>query len=321
MKTYFESNNNNKIDRDANLQVSNRTIMPVIKTDLNGNILYANMAAFPIIDTWAGATHKTLPVQFHKCITDAVKQNITAEFTYTSGHLDVYFDVVSFGEAGFIGFYANKVMHHHLDNRELPVTPVINYTTTKNKNMRNLKIIIAAMWLFIFTSTIQAQDKYFTRTGSIDFFSSTALENIEASNSQVSSMLDSGSGDLVFAVLIKAFHFEKALMQEHFNEKYLESDKFPKASFKGKIKNLDTINLKKDGLYNAIVEGMLTIHGVTNPVKTDGVIEVKGGKVIAKSKLQVALADYKIEVPRVVTDNIAKIIDVTIDMAYEPYNP
>lgn len=168
--------------------------------------------------------------------------------------------------------------------------------------------------------SIQAQ-KHMTRTGHIWFYSHTPVEDIEAHNNQVNSVIDAESGEMVFAVLMKGFQFEKALMQEHFNEKYVESSKFPKASFKGKITNLDEIDFSQDGTYKAKVTGQLTIHGVTNDIETEGEIKVEGGKVSATALFQTAVKDYDIKIPKVVEDNIAKIIDIHVEMAYEPLEP
>ncbi len=163
-----------------------------------------------------------------------------------------------------------------------------------------------------------AQDKYFTRNGTITFFSSTPVEDIKAQNFGVTSVLDTKSGDMEFSLLMKSFEFKKALMQEHFNENYVESDKFPKASFKGKVQDISSVNFSKDGVYPVKVSGDMTIHGVTNPVTTDGTIEIKDGKVHANSKLMIKPEDYEIEIPSVVRDNIAQEMEVTVHTTLDP---
>ncbi|RYZ52205.1 MAG: YceI family protein, partial [Sphingobacteriales bacterium] len=110
------------------------------------------------------------------------------------------------------------------------------------------KLIIAMLMMCGMTMTATAQ-KYITRTGKVTFYSTTPVENIEAFNNDVSSVVDARTGDILFIVPIKSFKFEKALMQEHFNENYMESDKFPKADFKGRIMNLKDVNFTKDGVY------------------------------------------------------------------------
>ena len=163
-----------------------------------------------------------------------------------------------------------------------------------------------------------SQSIFMTRSGQISFFSKTSVENIEGINNEVTSMLDIGKGDLVFAVLIKSFHFEKALMEEHFNENYMESNTYPKATFQGKIKNLSAINFTKDGTYEATIEGDLTIHGVKQPHKTIGTITVSKGKIAAVSTFTLKLADYKIEIPSLVADKISPTIEIKVNCQYEP---
>lgn len=165
---------------------------------------------------------------------------------------------------------------------------------------------------------IQAQ-KYFTREGKISFSSEAPLERIEANNHKATSVLDMETGKLEFAVLIKAFQFEKALMQEHFNENYMESSKFPKSIFKGEIVNLSDVNLSKDGTYKVNVKGQLTIHGVTNEVEAPGTITVSNGEISATSNFDVAVADYEIEIPSVVREKIAKTVQISVDLNYQPY--
>src|SRR6478609_604825 len=167
-------------------------------------------------------------------------------------------------------------------------------------------------------SSAFAQDRYFTKTGQVQFFSATPMENIEANNTAASSVFDARSGKMEFAVLMKAFKFEKALMEEHFNENYVESGKFPKASFAGAITNLDAVDFKKNGTYKVNVKGNLTIHGVTKEVEAPGTITVENGKVKANSVFNVTPEDYKIEIPKLVREKIAKQVKVTVNMDYQP---
>lgn len=180
------------------------------------------------------------------------------------------------------------------------------------------KIIVMMAISFMITSVISAQDKYFTKTGKINFSSKASLENIEALNKSVTAVLDTKTGNLQFAVLMKGFEFEKALMQEHFNENYVESHKYPKAEFKGAVVNNGEINYTKDGTYKAKVKGQLTMHGETKEVETEGTIQVKSGKILADAIFGVALEDYKIEIPKVVKDNIAKTVNIEVDCTLDP---
>jgi polyisoprenoid-binding protein YceI len=165
----------------------------------------------------------------------------------------------------------------------------------------------------------KAQNRYFTRQGNISFFSEAPIENIEAHNNQVSSFVNFDTGEMAFSVPMKAFTFRKSLMQTHFNENYVESDKYPRSTFKGTIENIKSINIQQNGLYQVQVSGQLTIHGVTQPVKADGTLEVNNGKVIGRSLFTVTPEQFEIEIPLLVRAHIAKIIRIQVNAAYEPY--
>ena len=139
------------------------------------------------------------------------------------------------------------------------------------------------------------------------------MEDIEAINKSVVTLLDTKTGDIQFAVLMKGFEFKKALMQEHFNKDYVESDKFPKAEFKGQVTNNSEINYTANGTYTAKVKGKLTVHGETKDTETTGTITVKDGKLTVNSVFNVLVADYKITIPKLYRDNISKTIKVTVD--------
>jgi len=180
-----------------------------------------------------------------------------------------------------------------------------------------MKYLILAAAFFFFTSAAFAQ-KFYTKTGKITFTSNASLEDIEAKNKSVVSILDTKAGTLQFSVLMKSFEFEKALMQEHFNASYVESDKYPKAEFKGMITNNKDINYTKPGTYTAKVKGLLTIHGVTKPVTTTGIIKVESDGLKSTSSFEVKLADYKIAVGAGVKDKIAKSVKIEVDAKLEP---
>src|SRR5687767_503078 len=128
---------------------------------------------------------------------------------------------------------------------------------------------IMMMCVLLLTIFVQAQGKYYTKTGKIEFYSKAPLEDIEAINKTVIAVLDAQSGGIQFSVQMKGFEFDKALMQDHFNENYVESDKFPKGEFRGTVVNNSEINYSKDGTYKAKVKGRLFIHGVTRDVESD----------------------------------------------------
>lgn len=156
--------------------------------------------------------------------------------------------------------------------------------------------------------------QYITKTGHAYFMSHTDAIDIDGNNHQVAAIANAETGEVVFIVLIKAFEFTLATADKHFNETYMESDEFPKATFKGKIPMLSGIDLSKDGEYTVTAEGMLTIHGQTLPVAKEGKLIVKNGTIALESDFQVSITDYKIEVPRSVEHRVAKIVDVHIDM-------
>ena len=175
------------------------------------------------------------------------------------------------------------------------------------------KQFLFAIFLTLACTMTGAAQKFFSKTAKVSFVSEAPIEKIEAINNSGYLVLDVSSGLLEVSVLIKGFQFEKALMQDHFNENYMESDKFPKANFKGKITNISTISFTKDGTYQADVKGDLTIHGITKPISTQVKVIVNGGKVSAQGNFDVAIADYGIEVPKVVRDNIAKQVKVSVN--------
>lgn len=164
------------------------------------------------------------------------------------------------------------------------------------------------------TGSIFAQ-KYITKNGKVSFYSDGEVEKIQATNNQVSAALDTSTGDFVVKVLIKSFEFEKALMQEHFNDDYLESDTYPNSTFKGKITNISTMNFSKDGTYSATITGTLSIHGVTKNVTQKGTFEIKNGKINGTAKFDVTLSDYNVKIPSVVSKNIAQTVQISVDIS------
>lgn len=167
------------------------------------------------------------------------------------------------------------------------------------------------------TITLANAQKYMTKGGTINFSSDTPMEKIAGVNHQVNSALDFNTGNFVFKVLIRGFEFEKALMQEHFNENYMESEKFPNSTFNGKISNIKDINLSKDGVYKVVAEGDLTMHGVTNKVKVNGTLEVKGDKVLGKATFEVAPKDCNITIPKAVIKNISEAIKIDVNISLD----
>ncbi|HMK05196.1 MAG TPA: YceI family protein [Ferruginibacter sp.] len=178
------------------------------------------------------------------------------------------------------------------------------------------KIFILLILTGSFYSGCLAQ-VYFTKNGRVSFFSSTPLEDIKADNNQAISILNTSSGELQFSLLNNAFHFKKALMEEHFNADYIESAKYPKSTFKGTIANISSVNLNTDGVYKVIVSGNLDIHGVTKAISVPGTITVRSGSISANSVFKVKVKDYNISIPAAVRNNIADDIEITISCNYE----
>ena len=182
--------------------------------------------------------------------------------------------------------------------------------------LKNLVTVILTAILFCSGTTAQT---YITRSGRVTFFSKASIENIEANNNEVTSILDTKKGEFAFIALIKSFKFKKALMEEHFNENYMESNTFPKANFKGTITDLNKVNFSNDGTYPVIVKGDLTIHGITKNIEVPGTITISQGKISAGSKFNIKVKDYNIKIPTTVVNNISETITITVDCKYDPF--
>ncbi len=183
--------------------------------------------------------------------------------------------------------------------------------------MRATQFIITG--IFIMTGiAASAQDKFFTKNGRIAFVSKGNIETIQANHKSVTCVVDTKTGNIQFSVLMRGFEFHKALMQEHFNENYVESDKFPRSEFRGQIVNNSAIDYTKDGVYDAKVKGKLTIHGVTRDIEADGKITVKGGKPQANATFTILLSDYNIKISGLHKENINNTVTITVDCPMEP---
>jgi hypothetical protein len=180
-----------------------------------------------------------------------------------------------------------------------------------------MKKLLCFIGFSVISLGTMAQGIFMTRTGQISFHSSTPIENIEGINNEVTSVINTDTGEIVFGILVKGFHFEKALMEEHFNENYMESSKIPKSTFQGKIKNLSDIDFKKEGQYSAIVEGDLIIHGVKKTISSVGTILVKKEGIIVESSFNIELKDFEVEIPSLVADKISKQISIKVNCAYK----
>lgn len=176
--------------------------------------------------------------------------------------------------------------------------------------------------LTIFTGLLLSSyaQKYITKTGTIEIYSKTPLFTIEGVNKKVASILNAETGEIVASTLIRSFKFEEALVEEHFNENYLEPHKFPKSIFKGKITDYKKVDFSKDGKYNISIEGKLTIHGVTNYIKEKGSLLIKDGGISAKSEFPVSLKAHKVKIEPAYKKAIKDDILLKIHFDYKPYN-
>jgi len=160
--------------------------------------------------------------------------------------------------------------------------------------------------------------KQITREAFLKFYSAAALEDIEASTNSASSVIDMENGELVCQVLMKSLVFDKALMQEHFNENYMESDQFPKGVFKGKFDNWEAPSLKTDGEYKMTVNGTLSLHGKSQKITTECKMLVNAGKLTLSTIFMVHPADFDIDIPSGKKDNISNDIEITFIANYQP---
>ena len=177
----------------------------------------------------------------------------------------------------------------------------------------NYKIIFTLLFcLQLFTVLAQ---KYESTASTITFFSEAPVENIDATNKEASSVFDTSNNNIVFSVPIRGFEFDKSLMQEHFNEKYMESDEYPKSLFTGKVSGFDP---NKKGEQKVSARGKLTIHGVTRSIDVEGTLERKNEELVLKSEFKVRLEDYNIKIPQVLWHNIAEEVEVKLNFKYQP---
>lgn len=178
--------------------------------------------------------------------------------------------------------------------------------------MKKISFLLA---LLLVTLAGNAQ-KYLTREGYIRFFGSTPMENIDAVSNQANSVIDAGTKAVAFQVLLNSFTFEKALMQEHFNENYVESEKFPKSTFKGNI--IGDIDFSKPGTYTVELAGKITLHGVEKVITVPATIIVEKDGLKLSSEFALTPEDFNIEIPGAVREKIAKQMQVTVKCKYKP---
>ena len=179
-----------------------------------------------------------------------------------------------------------------------------------------MKTIITFICCFLFVAVSISQERYLTKNGAINFYSKAPMEDITADNNQVLSIVDASKGKMAISILMKSFMFKKALMQEHFNENYVESDKFPKATFKGSILGFDDI---KETATNTQVKGVLSLHGVKKEVIINANFKKIKDAILVDGDFIIEVDNFNIKIPAVVAKNIAKKIKVSFKFNHTTY--
>ena len=186
--------------------------------------------------------------------------------------------------------------------------------------MKSKTCILIQMQLMMFaafgSANLSAQ-VYTVKDGSVYFYSKAPIEDIEAATNNVQSILNTQTKEVAFIVPIRGFQFQKELMKEHFNEKYMESDKYPNAAFSGRVK--EDIDWTKDGTYTATVVGTMKIHGVKKDKTYTGTVTVKGEQISVETNFPIAVKEYDITIPKLVFQNIADTVHVKLNVNFQPY--
>jgi len=181
--------------------------------------------------------------------------------------------------------------------------------------------LLAMVFVTVLTSALPfrpllAQGKFATSTGNTKFSSETPLENVNAENKKSQVILNTANNEIAIRMNMREFVFPNKLMQEHFNENYIESTKYPTATFSGKVDNAP--DYAKDGQYDVSATGKFTVHGVTKERTIKGKMKIEGGTITINSDFEVPLTDHKIEVPQVVFVKIAQVISVKAQYVLAP---
>ncbi|MCU0443504.1 MAG: YceI family protein [Microscillaceae bacterium] len=178
---------------------------------------------------------------------------------------------------------------------------------------KKLLIFILLVW----TSPSWAQ-KYFTKVGQLTLRIETSAGGVVAHNEQTYCTLDFATGEIVLMALVKGFEFRRAAVKERFNYTYAESDKFPKIIYKGKIKDFDKINLRKNGSYSVQVNGNLNFHNINQTIQQTGTVEVKGKQVIAQATFRLKVDDFKLNISKAERQQIKDYFEVKVSAICNP---
>lgn len=180
-----------------------------------------------------------------------------------------------------------------------------------------MKKLLSLFVIPLISCGVSYSQNYICKDGYIRFFSTTPMEDIEGISKEAVSVLNTSTNDIVFKVTITSFKFNSSLMQDHFNENYMESGKYPTAVFKGKIN--EKIDWAKDGTYNISATGTMNCHGTDKQIIEKGTLTISKGTIIVKTSFKMKLEDYKVEIPQIVFNKIAESVDVTTNSTYLPY--
>lgn len=187
-----------------------------------------------------------------------------------------------------------------------------------NRMLNNTMLLLVGLYLFIFPQLSWGQEKYMTRSGHITFEASVpTFEPIKATNESTTAVLNADTGEFAALALVRGFRFRVALMEEHFNENYIESHQYPKTSFKGNIIDFDFSELKEKP-QDFLLHGDLSLHGVTQNIKIPVLIGLQGEQIRITADFSVRSEDYAIEIPKLVRKQIAEVVNITVNLTMNP---
>jgi hypothetical protein len=182
----------------------------------------------------------------------------------------------------------------------------------------NTRILLSIFFLLL-NKYVCSQDIYSLKSSKVHFYAGTPMEDIEADNIKANSFVNIKTGDVIILIPIKEFKFKSSLMEEHFNENYMESEKFPKGEFKGKILEIEKYDFSQPTIYKIKLQGTLTIHGVAKSTTIDGTISLVDKKLTGDTKFTIRLADYNIQRPQLLWEKLSETIEITSHFNYELY--
>ena len=179
------------------------------------------------------------------------------------------------------------------------------------KKLFILVLLVASVGAF-------GQGKCIAKNAYISFYSSTPMEDILGESNEAVTIMNAETGEIGFQALMTTFHFKRALMEEHFNENYMESAKFPKARFNGKIEGFSKDMLNAP-VADIKITGKLNVHGVEKTITVPGTLGLENGQLVGTSKFKVTPENYGIAIPSLVRDKIGKEMEITVKATYLPF--